>query len=276
MRIARTMLSTLLAGASICVVAGSVLTAQDSRTTTEVRGQPSVTTQVERAEVVYVSGNELVVRMENGEVRHVTVRDGATATVDGKVLTVKDLKPGMKLQRTLTTTTTPKTVTTVRTITGKVFNVIPPNTLILSFPDGSPNKQYQIPKDQTFMVDGQKKTAFDLKPGMPVSATAVTEGVVNETNSNVAVTGTAPAPPVAARPATPPPQPVLLIEITVVAPPPTVAAARPAPAPAPAPPARAPEPAPTQLPKTGSALPLVGLLGVLLVGASLGLRALRQ
>jgi hypothetical protein len=78
--------------------------------------------------------------MENGEVRHVTVRDGATATVDGKVLTVKDLKPGMKLQRTLTTTTTPKTVTTVRTITGKVFNVIPPNTLILSFPDGSPKQ----------------------------------------------------------------------------------------------------------------------------------------
>lgn len=276
MRIARTMLSTLLAGATICV-ASNVLTAQDTRTTTEVRGQSSVTTQVERAEVVYVSGNEVVVKMENGEVRHVTVQDGATATVDGKVLTVKDLKPGMKLQRTLTTTTTPKTVTTVRTITGKVFAVTPPNTLILSFPDGSPNKQYKIPKDQTFMVDGQKKTAFDLKPGMPVSATAVTEGVVNETNSSVAVTGTAPAPPpVAARPATPPPQPVLLIEVTVVAPPPTVAAARPAPAPAAAPPARAPEPAPTQLPKTGSPVPLVGLLGVLLVGASLGLRALRQ
>jgi LPXTG-motif cell wall-anchored protein len=199
------------------------------------------------------------------------VPDGATANVDGKTLTVRDLKPGMKLQRTITTTTTPKTVTTVRTINGKVFSVIPPLTVVLSFPDGSPNKQYQIPKDQTFMVDGQKKTAFELKQGMPITATAVTTGTVIDTNSTRTVTGTAPAPaPVAARPATPPPTGVLLIEAPAPAPVP-VAAAAPPPAPA-----RAPEPAPTQLPKTGSPFPLIGLVGFLLVGASLGLRALRQ
>ena len=151
--------------------------------------------------------------------------------------------------------------------------MIPPLTVILSFPDGSPNKQYQIPKDQTFMVDGQKKTAFDLKPGMPISATAVTSGPVSETNVTRTVTGTAPAPP--PRPATPPPTQVLLIEVPVPVPVPVAAAARPAPAPAPAP-ARAPEPAPTQLPKTGSPLPLIGLLGVLLIVASLGLRALQR
>jgi LPXTG-motif cell wall-anchored protein len=227
---------------------------------------------VERAEVVYVSGNELVVKMENGEVRHLTVPDGVTATVDGRQVTVRDLKPGMKLQRTVTTTTTPKTVTTVRTVSGRVVSVIPPLTLILSFPDGSPNKQYQIPKDQVFVVDGERKTAFDLRPGMPVSATVVTSGPVTETNVSRTVTGTTPAPPPPARPVTPPPQPVLLIEVTVPAPPPVAVAAPP---PAPAPPARAPEPAPTQLPKTGSPLPLIGLLGVLMVGASLGLRVWR-
>jgi len=272
MRIAGLTFSWFLRGAAICALC-SVLAAQDKTTTSEVRGQASVTTQVERGEVVYVSGNELVVKMENGEVKHFTVPDGATANVDGKQLTIRDLKPGMKLQRTITTTTTPKTVTNVRTIEGKVFSVIPPLTVILSFPDGSPNKQYQIPKDQTFMVDGQKKTAFDLKPGMPISATAVTSGTVSESNLTRTVTGTAPAPVPLARPATPPPTPVLLIEAPAPAPLPVAAATRPAPAPA-AP--RAPEPAPTQLPKTGSPLPLIGLLGVLLVGASLGLRALQR
>ena len=204
--------------------------------------------------------------------------DGVTANVDGKTLTVKDLKPGMKLQRTITTSTTPKTVTTVRTINGKVVSVIPPLSVVLSFPDGSPNKHYQIPKDQTFMVDGQKKTAFELKPGMPITATAVTEGPVSETSVTRTVTGTAPAPAPAPapRPATPPPTLVLLIEVPVAVPVPVAAAARPAPAPAQAAPARAPEPAPTQLPKTGSPFPLIGLLGVLLVAASLGLRALQR
>src|SRR5262245_20711075 len=134
MRIAGLMFSRLLAGAAICAVTGSVLLAQARITTSEVRGQTSVTTQVERAEVVYVSGNELVVKMENGEVRHRTVPDGVTANVDGKQLTVRDLKPGMKLQRTLTTSTTPKTVTTVRTVSGKVVSVIPPLSVVLSFP----------------------------------------------------------------------------------------------------------------------------------------------
>jgi hypothetical protein len=270
MRIAGLTFSRLLAGAAICAATGSILVAQDRTTTSEARGQTTVTTQVERAEVVYVSGNELVVRMENGEVRHLTVPDGATANVDGKTLTVRDLKPGMKLQRTITTSTTPKTVTTVRTIEGKVYSVIPPLTVVLSFPDGSPNKQYQIPKDQVFMIDGQKKTAFDLKPGLPISATAVTSVPSSDTNVTRTVTGTAPAPP--PKPATPPPAPVLLIEAPAPAPVP-VAAARPAPAPAPA---RAPEPAPTQLPKTGSPFPLIGLVGVLLVGASLGLRAMHR
>ena len=97
---------SILVGAAICVAAGNTQ-AQERSTSTVNRGQTNVTTQVERAEVVYVSGNDLVVKMENGEVRHLTVPDSVTATVDGKQLTVHDLKPGMKLQRTITTSTTP-------------------------------------------------------------------------------------------------------------------------------------------------------------------------
>ncbi len=264
-----TTVHTLFFASAVWITAAMALTAQERSTTSVAPGTSSATTQVERAEVTYVSGNELVVKMDTGEVRYITVPDSARATVDGKEVTIRDLKPGMKLQRTITTTQTPKTVTTVRTVTGKVFAVTAPLHVILSFPDGSPNKQYQVPKDQVFMIDGQKKTVFDLRPGMTVTATAVTESqevAVSETRTTV---GTAPPPP---RPATPPPQQVLLIEVPVPVPVP-VAAARPAPAPVPA---RAPEPAPVTLPKTASPVPLLAMVGFFLCVTSLALRATRR
>ena len=110
--------------------------------------------QVERGEVVYVSGNEIVVRMANGEVRDVTVPPDATATVDGRKITVKDLQPGMKLERTIKTTTTPELVTTVRTVEGKVWHVSAPKTVILTLANGE-NKKYNVPKDQVFKIDGE-------------------------------------------------------------------------------------------------------------------------
>jgi hypothetical protein len=269
MKVARSTFSRLLAGVVICAGSVGALNAQDTTTRTETRGQPTVTTQVERGEVVYVSGNELVVRMDTGEIKHFTVSDTATAMVDGKPLTVRQLKPGMKLQRTITTTTTPSTVTNVRTVSGRVVQVIPPLSIILSFPEGG-NKQYKIPNDQTFLIDGQKKTAFELKPGMQISATAVTTTPSSQTTETRAVTGAAPPPP-PPKPATPPAEPVLLIEAPAPAPVPTPAAARPAPAPA-----QAPAPAPAALPNTASPIPLIGLLGLALVGASLSLRAFRR
>jgi len=263
MRFASRTLSRIM----LCIVwigATGALMAQDTTTTRVTPGATSVATQVERAEVVYVAGNELVVRMESGEVRHLTVPDTAKAMVDGKELTIHDLKPGMKLQRTITTTSQARTVATVRTITGRVVEIFAPNTVILAFPDG--NKQYKIPKDQIFMIDGEKKTAFDLREGMLITANVVTETPETITGEQRVVTGTAPAPPKAA---TPPPQPVLLIETPAPAPVP-VAAARPA-----APP-RAQEEPPAQLPKTASPVPMVGLIGLLALSASLVLRVLRN
>jgi len=255
--VAKRLLSLLGAGI-VCLVFAVAMLAQDTTRTQATTGAASKKFQVERGEVVYVQGNDLVVKMENGEIRSVTVPDSARATVDGKELSVHDLKPGMKLQRTIVTTATPRTVTTVRTISGKVWQVNAPNTVILTLPDNT-NKQYRIPKDQKFMIDGQEMTAFDLRKGMNVSATvltAVPETVVAEQRK---VTGSAPPPP-----PTPPIQGALLIET-------------PAPAPAPAPThVAAAEPPPAKLPKTGSELPLVGLLGLLSCGLSVGIRMLRS
>src|SRR5215468_8565385 len=77
------------------------LIAQDTSKTESTQGAATKQVQVQRGEVVYVSGNELVVKMENGDIKHVTVPDSARATVDGKELSVHELKPGMKLQRTI-------------------------------------------------------------------------------------------------------------------------------------------------------------------------------
>jgi hypothetical protein len=267
--------------AGIAVLALSVAgMAQDTSKTQTTTGTPTTTTTVERGEVLYVSGNDIVVKMDTGEVRHVNVPDSARATVDGKELSVHDLKPGMKLQRTITTTTTPKTVTTIRTIQGTVFSVSAPSTLVLSFPEGG-NKIYNVPKDQKFVIDGKTYTAFELKKGMKISATAVSEANENAVEQTRQVTGNAPAAAAPPPPPPPPPTPVvyvgvLLIEVrapaTPAPPPPTRLAATPNTRAA----AAGAEPAPKALPHTASSLPMVGLLGLLLCTASLGIRMIRR
>jgi hypothetical protein len=256
-------LLSLLGAGIVCLAFAVAMLAQETSKTETKAGPASNKVQVERGEVVYVSGNELVVKMENGEVRHFpNIPESARATVDGKELSIHELRPGMKLQRTIVTTTTPRTVTTVRTIQGKVWQVSPPNSVVLTLADGS-NKQYKIPKGQKFMIEGQEKTAFELKKGMNVSVTAMTtvpETVVAEQRRT---TGSAPPPP-----PTPPIQGALLIETPLPAPTQTAMAAAPAPA--------AAEPPPARLPKTGSTLPLVGLLGLLCSGVSVGMRMLRR
>jgi LPXTG-motif cell wall-anchored protein len=252
----------LLAAGTLCLVLVVSVMAQDTSKTTEKKGAASHQAQVERGEVVYVSGNEVVVKMENGEIRHFTAPEGARATVDGKELSVHELKPGMKLQRTITTTTTPKVVTTVRTIQGKVFSVNAPVSVILSMPEGG-TKQYKIPKDQKFMIDGRELTAFDLRKGMNVTATVITQVPETVVAQQRKVTGSAPP-----SPPTPKMEGAMLIEDA-----PKVAAA---PAPAAAPQAATHEPAPKKLPKTGSVVPLVGLLGLFSLLLSFGVRMLRR
>ena len=240
-----------------CALVLATAWAQDTTNTNTASGQPTVTTEVKSAEVVYVSGNDLVVRADDGQVKHFVVPDDKTVTVDGKELTVHDLQPGMRLTRTITTTTTPRTITTVRTIKGKVWHVNAPSTVILTLPDGT-NKQYKVPKGQMFEMDGQKHDVFALKKGMLISATVLTESPEVVATSTRAVTGTPP-------PATPPTEAAILIEEPVAVP------AAPA-----AVPSAAPEVAQATLPKTASNVPLIGLLALLCFATSIGLRALRS
>ena len=64
----------------------------------------------------------------------------------------------MKVERTTVVTTTPRLVTTVKTVTGKVFHVTPPSSVILTvLEDGTELNSFKIPKSQKFMINGKKK-----------------------------------------------------------------------------------------------------------------------
>jgi hypothetical protein len=240
-----------------CVLFATAALAQDTSQTTTQSGTPTVTTQVRSGEVVYVSGNDLVVKTDDGQVKHFTVPDSARVDVDGKQLSVHELTPGMRLTKTITTTTTPKTVQTVRTITGTVWNVNAPSSVILRLPDNT-NKQYKVPKGQKFDINGQKTDVFGLRKGMKVTATVITDTPSTVQTTASSVTGQ-PAPPAPASvPETPPSVGVLLIEV----PGPSEAATT----------ASAPEATQSTLPQTATMLPLLGLVGILCVGGSIALR----
>ena len=89
----------------------------------------------------------------------------AKVNVDGQQLGVHELQPGMKLQRTTVTSTTPQVVTTIQTVTGKVWHVTPPLSVILTLENGE-NQAFNIPDGQKFMVAGQETDAWGLKKGM--------------------------------------------------------------------------------------------------------------
>jgi len=183
----------LLAAGLFLTFTMSMMAQVQSQTTTAKEPFTKIV-QVEKGEVVYVSGHDLILKMDDGTIRHVTVPEGATATVDGKQIGIHDVKVGMKLQKTISTTTTPTTITKVDTVTGKVFHVTPPLSVILTLDDGT-NQEFKIPEGQKFDVDGQMVDAWGLKPGMKVSATKVTETPETVVTQKAKVTGTMPPPP---------------------------------------------------------------------------------
>jgi hypothetical protein len=234
---------------------------QDTTTTTVKHGEKSFDTQVKNAEVVYVEGNDLVLKVEDGKIEHLTVPDTDKFTIDGKDVTVRELVPGTKLTQTITTTTAPRYVTTVRVLKGKVWHVNPPRSVILALPDHT-NQAYTVPDHAKFTIVGRKKpvTVFDLRKGMTLEATIVTDDTHTVIEQAKSVVGEAPAPTL------PQEMGVLLFFHP---------STRPAPI-SPVMMASAAEPAPASLPETGTRLPLMGLLGTLAVAMSFGLGAARR
>jgi len=234
-------------------LAGLAVAASAQSTTTSTETRPFT--------VVSVDGNKLVAKTAEGA-KEYTVPDDFRFTVDGKQVTVNELKPGMKGTAKITTitTTTPVHVTEVRN--GEVMQTSG-GSIIVRTPQGFRmfNEGDVARRNVTIIRDGQPVRLTDLRRGDRLTATIVTEGtpkVMTERQVQATLSGAAPAATSGTAPAAPPP-----------------AAAPPAAAPAPAPAAHAPAPA-KKLPKTASSLPLVGLTGALLLALGLGLTLARR
>src|SRR3974377_1675247 len=183
----------VFAAAMLCLAFAASTSAQVQSTTTTTSGIPTKEATMESGEVVAVKGNHLFVKMADGTLRDFpNVPESARVTVDGQQLGIHQLTSGMKLVRATVTTTTPQVVTTVETVTGKVWHVTPPSSVILTLENGK-NEEFRIPDGQKFMVDGTETDAWGLKQGMVVSAAKVVETPVTNISKQTAVAGTMPS-----------------------------------------------------------------------------------
>jgi hypothetical protein len=223
--------------------------------TSETAGGGITQVTIERGEIAYIKGNTVVVKMSNGELRSFeNVPESTTFMVDGKPVNIHTARVGMVLEKQTVKSTIPKVITTIETVTGKVWQVSPPKSVILTLQDGT-NQRFNIPEGQKFLIDGKETDAFGLRKGLTINVQRVTEVPMTVVAETVKRTGKAPAPP---------PE-VLNVEEPLL-----VAVSRPTP---PLPPA---ETAPKSLPKTATNLPLIGLLGTLLCGLSLSCTIIRK
>jgi LPXTG-motif cell wall-anchored protein len=138
-------------------------------------------------------------------------------------------------------------------VTGTVFSVSPPESVVLTLEDGK-NQKFDIPDGQKFDVQGKTVDAFGLKRGMKVSAARIVQVPATATTQQRSVTGTMPPPP-------PPNTPILIAQSEPTQPPPP-------------PPAETAKP--EKLPVTGSPLPMLGLVGAVSLCLGLLLGVLRR
>lgn len=242
-------------GGAVCIVFSMLCSAQVQTTKTETQGKPTKEVTIQRGEIVYLSGRTVILKMDDGSLREFdNVPDSVTFMVDGKPVNINNAQVGMKLEKQTVRTATPKTVITVEAVTGKVWHVIPPKTVILTLENGQ-NQKFTIPDGQKFMVDGRETDAWGLRKGMKITAQRVTQAPEVQVAEQVQRTGSAPQPPAVPTAGVP-----VLIVVAVPTPPPLETA----------------ETTPTTLPKTGSSVPLVGFLGLLLCGSAVGLAGVRM
>ncbi len=235
------------------------LAAQDTThpPTTSTVGEPKHEirpTHVQNAEVIHVSGHEIVVELENGKIELLNLGENQTFQMDGKDLSVHELTPGTKLSQDIHTITTPQEVKTLRTLNGRVVHVNPPGYLLVSLPEGG-TREFTVPSDTVFHINGQDKTIFDLRKGMNISATVLTLEPLHSVTAHTVVTGQAPPRPEVAFAG-----PMLIEKNRQI---PTVTA-------------DVELAALEELPTTASLVPLTGTLGILSLALWAGVKILRS
>jgi hypothetical protein len=184
----RKTIAVLCAAAAVLSVAVGAA-AQATQTTQTIPGAGKITTAQTKGEVIYISGNYLVAKMIPGDdYRLFYVAPGRTASIDGVVTPLSQIKLGTILTAYVTTTERSVVDRTVATLKGTVWWASP-TAVILTLENGE-NREYEVPKGMKFDVDGQMKEAMELKPGLKITATKITEAPRTEFSTSNNVIGT--------------------------------------------------------------------------------------
>src|SRR4029079_354222 len=135
--------------------------------------QTSTATQTKKFEVISVDGNQLVVKLPEGT-RQLTVPDGFMFDVDGKQVSVGELKPGMKGTAHITTKTTVTPVTVTEVKNGTVMQasgrsiIVKTDQGIKMFSQGDSDK-----RGVKIVRNGQPAVINDFHQGDQISATII-------------------------------------------------------------------------------------------------------
>jgi hypothetical protein len=250
----RAIVRAVLCGALVCLTAAVTL------------AQTSTTTETKKFQVISVDGNQLVVRLPEGT-REMTVPEDFRFTVDGKALSVHELRPGMAGTATITTKTivTPVTVTEVKN--GTVVHALG-QSIIVRTAEGEVKQFTQSDIDKRgvkIMREGKPAGISDFRANDRLTATIITSKpphvmTEREVQATLAKSGAgagAGAPAAAASPA-----PSTAPTAAAAAPSSSAAATSGA--------------APRKLPKTASPLPFLALTGFASLLAALALTVRRH
>lgn len=169
----------------------ATLSAQTTQTKeTAAAGAPKVTTVEVKGEVVTTGSSWLIAKNAAGAYHVYSVKAGRKFVIDGAEKTLAQLQPGTMLTARVTTTETPLVTRTTKITKGEVFWASP-GTVIVRLEDGE-SKEYEVPPDFKFDVEGKQLSAMELKPGMKLTATRIVEVPHSSITENTVVTGTAP------------------------------------------------------------------------------------
>ncbi len=251
----RAVVRVVLGGALVCLTA-AVTSAQTTSTAAETK----------KFQIIAVDGNQLVVKLPEGT-RELTVPDDFRFNVDGKQLSVHELKPGMSGTATVTTRTTVTPVTVTEVKNGTVLHVAGTSIIVRTDEGNKMFTQSDIDKRGVkIMREGQPAQISDFRANDRLSATIITTKpprVVTEREVQATLAksgagaGAGAGTPAAAAPSA--------SSASAPSTPQTAAA-----------PAATSGAAPRKLPKTASLLPLLGLVGLASLVAGLGLTARRR